>query len=79
MAVETVLSGHLYEEIGPQTTFQYFAISSLVVLLILLITFPIFQATNHANEQREYEPLPTKELDDLPENPPVDKVRTQNK
>jgi len=68
----TVLSGHLYEAIGAQSTFQYFAISSLVVLFIFLIAFPVFDGT-----QGDYMPVPLTEVQ-LVENEKTDKTSTNS-
>ena len=73
----TVLSGHLYEAIGAQSTFQYFAVSSLVVLFILLIAFPVFDSCmfkqcGHEGEA-EYELVPSDEMEDSLESNDKDK------
>lgn len=66
----TVLSGHLYHAVGAQRTFQYFAISSLVVLLLLLVFFPIADGCVARSQQKdaqrdhEYEPVATDYYDE---------------
>jgi len=58
----TILSGYLYELLGPQKTFHYFAISSLALLLFLLISYPLFKRDCISKDKHdEYQPIPADE------------------
>ncbi|XP_031566780.1 major facilitator superfamily domain-containing protein 6-like [Actinia tenebrosa] len=66
----TVLSGHLYDKLGPQKTFQIFAKASLVILFCLLLGYP-FASTGFARQREhigetEYKPVVTDSHEDEP-------------